>query len=486
MTLFFMLMLLATPAPKHYQPALDRFVEHALTELPTVPGLAVTVVQHNQVLTAKGYGLLDRERRIAANADSRYYIASSTKSMTALAALMLRERGQLDFNRSLKEWFPDIAFDPAVPADRITLKHLLSHTAGIDNEAVGIRLAYTGQHDRKTLETLLAQTTVNEKHPLGQFDYTNLGYNITAMIIQRATGKTWKEQADTLIFKPLAMNNTSAHYLPGDAATHARPYRDSERLALEKHSAILHAAGGIWSTSNDMARWLQFQLGNGRLGDQQIVSAALINESRGALVDIDKRFGHYQRDHYAYGWYLGQHQDQAFLHHFGSFPGNRAHVSLMPQADLGVAVMVNDSGAGFMLADIIADYAYRLTQDEAAAEREGRAAVAKLKQKATAYAERRAADLAKRAQRQWQLSAPLATYAGTYDHPELGRLEITPTDKTLAFQLGMLGCKAEPFEKPETVRVEMIPGSGAVAQFEKTDQGVVALTLMGLKFVKQR
>lgn len=489
MTYLLMLMMMTTPtnpAPDAYGAALDAFVGRCLAELPEVPGLAVTVVHGDQVLGAKAYGMLDLENRIPATAESRFYIASSTKSMTALVALMLRERGELDFKRSLKDWFPEVSFDPSIKADQINLTHLLSHTAGISNHAITMRLAYSGQHDPETLVRLLADTHANPKFPFGTFDYTNFGYNITALIIQRATGKSWKMQMEALLLKPLGMHQTTAYFKGKEAARYARPYLNGKRASLEKRDAILHAAGGLYASAADMSRWLAFQLNDGRVDGRQIVPASLIQESREPLADLEKSFGAYQRRHYAYGWYIGSSGERTLVHHFGSFPGARAHISMMPDRKTGVAVMVNSTGAGFVLADIVADYAYRLVEDPALAEKEGTAALADLLARRIKRTARIEAETAKRAARKWHLSAPLTAYAGVYEHPQIGRLEVKPAGETLQFKAGLMSCRAEAFERPEAVRVEMVPGSGSVATFEKGDDGVIAVKLMGTRFERVR
>jgi len=152
---------LLAAAPLHAQPtpsdaaafaeAMDAFVSETMDALGVVPGLAVAVVRGGEVVYLRGFGEADREAGGAVTPDTPFYIASATKPFTALAAVLLDRQGALDLDASLAALFPDVAFAPEVRAGEVTVRHLLSHTHGIENGPIGFRAAFSGEHTPETM-----------------------------------------------------------------------------------------------------------------------------------------------------------------------------------------------------------------------------------------------------------------------------------------------------------------------------------------------
>ena len=151
----------------------DMFIEKAFA-LDMTPGLAVSVVKGNDLIYAKGFGYADIEAKRLVTPETMFYIASTTKSFTAFAATLLHQRGELDLDQPLSGYLPKLRLQAPLSADDITLRDLLTHTHGIENDGpVVFRTAYTGEHHHDQLVALL------EKHPPAAngraFDYGNLG-----------------------------------------------------------------------------------------------------------------------------------------------------------------------------------------------------------------------------------------------------------------------------------------------------------------------
>ncbi len=458
----------------------DRVISGAFDAMEVVPGMAVAIVRGDQTIYLRGFGKADLESDIPATPETDFYLASVTKSFTSLAIALLDTRGELDLDASLASYFPEVEFDPALEAHRITLRDLLSHPSGLANFGITYRVAFTGEHTLDGLVEVLALSEPNEDNPLGSFQYTNTGYNIASMIMDRETGKPWQDQLRDLVFEPAGMHHTTAYAsLPRSedwpvAAPYAAFGVDGvTRLYLEKQDNTMQAAGGLYSTASDLARWITIQLNEGRIGDRQVFPAELIRETQRMQAETSGSFGPFGREGYGLGWYGGMLGEEELLHHFGGFAGFHAHTSFMPEHDIGVAVVVNESGAGTRMAGFVATFVYDwwlgLPDIEAVYTERTEDLVAQREQ----ARERVASGRASRAERTWQLTEPLDVYTGTYVSPKIGTAVVTIQTGTLAVRLGNMFAVSTPYTQTNTIRVELIPGRGQVFGFDVDEAGKV-------------
>jgi CubicO group peptidase (beta-lactamase class C family) len=193
-----------------FDKAYTNFIELATAEFGTKYGMAIAVVKDDRIIYEKYLGIADVDKNIKVSENTLFYIASVTKSFTAMAALILESKGKLDFNKSLAATFPEINFATELKADRITIEHLIVHTSGIENRPIGTLKAYTGSYEKDKLHTLLEKfTVVNTDAPFREFEYTNIGYNILELILEREIGSDWKSLVEQELLQPLKMNHTS-------------------------------------------------------------------------------------------------------------------------------------------------------------------------------------------------------------------------------------------------------------------------------------
>ena len=468
---------------------LEAFLGHALARLPAVPALSVAVARADGPIYAGAFGRADIEAGLSATADTSFYIASSTKSFVGLALALLDARGEIDLDWTLAGLAPDIAFAPEVRPSEVTLRHLLTHSHGLDGGAITFRLAYSGEHDPATLWRLLGRIEPNREAPLGTFEYGNIGYNVATMLVERRLGRAWQEIVETEVLEPLGLRRTVTRGLARARAdaVFAVPY-DSlvpdgpARLYLVKEDDTMQSAGGMYSSANDMARWLQVNLAAAR-GAPSPLPAAVVAATHAPAAALDQRFEMFQRTGYGLGWYSGEYEGETLFHSFGGFAGARAHVSFMPSRDLGVAVLANDQGAGFILADVVAVFAYTwFAAGAEAADRAGREMVERIVERAATRPARIAAERAERAQRPWRLSLPRSAYAGSYCNAEYGTVTLVERDGRLAMAMGRLRAEAEPFTQDEAVRIEAVPGSGTVLRFLVEDGAVAGAEGLGARF----
>ena len=456
----------------------ERFLEQAMARFPSMPAISVAIVHRGVPVFVKAKGRADIEAGIRATPDTPFYIASSTKSFVGTALALLDARGTIDLDWTMRELAPDVAFVPDIPADKITLRDLLSHRHGLAGDAMAFRLAYSGDYDAATLSRLLAQIKPDPETPFGTFRYGNIGYNIAALLIERRTGRRWQDIVQGELLGPLAMTETLTEGLANRSGPPvAAPYRGAERLYLVKDDRTMHAAGGMYASANDMARWLALQLADG--GELAQAAAA----ARAPVAALDTSFGPFRRTGYGLGWYAGPYAEQTLYHAFGSFVGARAHVSVLPAARLGVAAAANDEGAGFRVVDLAALYAYDWYLHGTAH------ADAKAAEQMDAFAgqwakqiDKVAAQRAERAARVSQLSLSPAAYAGDYCNADFGMISVTPQGAQLDLAMGRLHASSEAGTAPDTVRAELVPGQGEELRFIVAGGVATAIEAFGSRF----
>ena len=335
------------------------------------------------------------------------------------------------------------------------------------------RLAYSGEHDTATLWRLVGRMRSNREAPLGTFDYGNLGYNLATLLIERLLARRWQDIVRDEVLRPIGATQTHPDGLAELRRTQpfAAPYgfgpTGPERLNLLKIDSNMQSAGGLFSSGNDLSRWLTLQLAAHR-GDRRLpIPADLVTMTHRPIGTMSQSFGPYTRAGYGLGWYSGDFGGETLYHSFGGYAGARSHVSFMPSRDLGVALVTNDEGAGYLFVDIAAAYAYRWFQ--AGPEAAGREADERVEQLVTQAQRRRqsiAEDRARRASRPWRLSLPRAAYSGRYCNDDYGTLTIAADDSRIAVTMGAIETLAAPFTEPESIRLELIPGEGRPYQFE--------------------
>ena len=469
--------------------AIDQFKQD--TRYPA--GTAVIVVKDGKIAYQGYFGFADIAAKTPVDAETVFYIASATKPFFALNALLAQDAGRLDTGTTLQAMFPDAHFSEVDPS-AVTLRHLLTHTSGIDNVALGWATAFSGVHDATSRQRLVLQSRPNAESPLGTFDYTNIGYNIASVWLDRIDAAPWQAQLDARIFAPLRMRHTTALASQADARgwTVAKPYAfvSADRnvpLYLRKTDATMHAAGGMLSTAPDLANFLIAQLANGELDGTQRLPASVIHASQQRQATTDSKYLDFPRDGYAWGWYTGDYKGRRMLHHFGGFAGFHAHLSFMPDANIGLVVLNNEDVLGARLTNLIADCAYGIALDEPEIATKAKERFVQLAEDTATLEQAAIRQRDALRARPWRLSLPRETYAGRYVHADLGEMSVTrQDDDALALRWGQLQAVASGYDKPDHVRVEFVPNSGQVLEFVVDAGKVQGLVLDGMRFDKVR
>lgn len=470
----------------NFQKEAKHYFEKTIAEL-GIPGFAIVVTQGDKTILAEGYGSADFENQVSANSTTSYYIASATKSFTALLAVILNDEGVLKLDDPLQKYFPDLANASNPDFSKVTIRDLLTHTSGLENNSIAWRVAYSGEHDQSILLDLMKYTAPNEVG-YGNYEYSNIGYTIYSIILEKVTGTSWQNWMQKKVFDPIGMQRTTAFISRAEKENYvrARPYIFIDsllRISLEKKDNTMHAAGGLISTPNDMAKWLKVQVGMGKLNGKQIFPESTMISAQEELVTVPESERVFQPTHYGYGWLHGTYEGHKVIHHFGGFAGFSTHVSFMPDEEIGVTVMINEALSGDKLMNLVATFVYDFYLEKSDWS-DYDASIKAFSERLKEGRKMMSAGIADRNNRPWLLSLQRSEYVGSYQSDEYGIVKIEDGPSGFQVSAGNLKCISTPFKNEDGIRVELIPGSGQVIEFQKENNKIAGLKYDGIYFMK--
>ncbi len=473
----------------------DAFIRKVMARLPEIPGVAIVVIKDDKPVYLRAVGMADKEAGVKADTDTLYYIASSTKSFMAMAAALLDKEGKIRLDDPITKYAAGLTFKESIP-DKVTVRNLLTHTSGLRNSPLTFRMAYSGESDEKDMMRVFADATTYDDTRFGKYAYDNLGYNIYALLVQRTLHKKWQDVLQEKIFGPLKMRHTTAYVSKTHAAkmSVAKGYLFSPETGtivpspLAKQDNNMQSAGGMFASISDLGRWLRLNMNGGKLDGKQVIPADIITSIHSGYTQTTREQGPFKGNgsgEYGLGWQIGKYADEKVIYHFGGFPGWTCHISYMPDKNIGVAVLVNESTAGGDVGHTLATYAYDWwlgTADREAKYEAGLDAGAGNYNKMQQGLQAAFRDRAKRTS---QLTKSLPEYAGRYTNDLFGNIQISVRQNMLGLTYGNINVVSTPYMQKDTIRVEIFPGQGEVIQFGfNADGGVDSLTYSGMKFVR--
>lgn len=459
----------------------DRFADE-LVEMGAAPGIGLAIVQNDWVLHARGFGVADMDAGRRVDTETAFYIASSSKAITATAVIALADRGLLDLHAPITAYVPELRFRPPLDADAVTIHDLLTMTHGIQQELgpVVFRTAFTGDFTRAQL--------IDAMHDYGpsstgrRFAYGNLGYNLLGMVLESTSSESWKEVVRQEVLDPFGMDQTTGYVSRIPPERLAQPHGflpdGFERVPLRKADANMHAAGGHFATARDLARFVAVHLSGRAVGGRGTVpSWSALQATQRQHVEQDRQFLSLHRFGWGYGWDLSTYEGDTVVHRFGGFPGYHSHMSFMPRQGIGVVVLLNAGGPSALAADLMATYVYDRLLGKTGVEDTYAARIDSFRARLEEARRGLAAHLAERKARLGPLSHPLEHYAGVYESPRFGRMEWRVVANGLEVRMGVARSRAEVFDASEDMlRAELTGGS--VLDFEFPPDGGPASSLI--------
>jgi CubicO group peptidase (beta-lactamase class C family) len=291
------------------------------------------------------------------------------------------------------------------------------------------------------------------------------------------TGKPWKDFLADRVFAPLQMRDATCYAtkLYTNPLT-AWPIVDKsgkwELAQLVKNDEVMHAAGGMGASVADLGHWLQFQFTGKTPEGRQLISPKLLREVHTRQVSRarpDAGPAGFVRDGYSLGWFTGSFNGHPMLEHGGGYAGTETLVSMLPQDQVGVAVLVNQSGSGIPL--MVAADVYAKLLDLPSVD------LLPLIRKNMARLQKRAASVAERA---WQaptakygLSLPIDRYLGTYASPVWGQAKVTASEERLMLRVGALELRWHALGD-DRFEIELPPSDVRQGRFQHDDKSLVS------------
>lgn len=314
------------------QPARDAEIDRLMQRYDgNVPGASLLVLRNGEALVRRGYGRSDLEREVESGPATGYRLASISKQFTAAAILLLAQDGKLGIDDPVRQWLPSLPH----AADAVTLRHLLTHTSGLVDYEDLMAEPYHGQIRDAGVLALLAGQDRLYFAPGSAYRYSNSGYALLALVVERASGIAYPEFLRTRIFAPLHMHDTLAYVDGGPGVPH-RAWGYSEvdgrwqRTDQSSTSAVL-GDGGIYSSIDDLARW------DAALYDDRLLSDASRALAFSPQVEVT---GEGYQAGYGFGWRITGDS----LWHSGETIGFRNVIVRWPQRRLTVVVLTNRNG----------------------------------------------------------------------------------------------------------------------------------------------
>ena len=246
----------------------------------------------------------------------------------------------------------------------------------------------------------------------------------------------------------------------------------------------MQSAGGVFASISDIGRWLNMNMNDGKLDGKQVMPADVIRAAHTGYTKTTRDTPPFLGDgEYGLGWQIGKYKNDKVIYHHGGFSGYVSHISFMPDKRIAVAVLVNDDTAGGRAAHMLATYAYDWWLHNETVEADYAKQLQNLFDGYERGKQQLAAAAGERAKRTSQLTKPAAEYAGKYSNEYFGTIDITSNGNELTVRLGNIKYIATAFTEKETIRVEMIPGTGEVIKFIKNaDEKIESLTYAGAAF----
>lgn len=295
------------------------------------PGIAVSVIKDNEVVYQKGFGMANLEYGIPITTKTKFHVASLSKQFTAFLILKLQEEGLLSVNDDIRTYIPEL---PDY-GNTITINHLLTHSSGIRDQWRLLELAGWRLDDviktEQIFKLIIKQKELNFL-PGDSFGYSNSGFTLLAIIVERLTNMSFAHYAKQTIFDPLQMND-SFFYDDHEEIMSNRAYsykKENKRLKKSNLNFATVGPTGLFTTIEDMNKWaLNFK--NITIGNERIFQS--MNQK------AQKNDGSVSS--YAKGQFVKAHNGFKMIYHSGSDAGYRCYFARFPELGYEFIIFAN-------------------------------------------------------------------------------------------------------------------------------------------------
>ncbi|GAB3728951.1 serine hydrolase domain-containing protein [Luteimonas pelagia] len=345
----------ATPTAQTARPLANGFdvrefesMAQALVANQRVPGLAMAIVHDGRVLSARGYGITDVRAAEPVDAHTVFRLASLSKGFAGTLTGMLVSEGALRWDSRVAEYMPQFRLNDPIAARQLTVADVLSHRVGLPHHTYDRDIESNA--DYRDLVNRLYQTPLRCA-PGACYGYQNVAFSLIGDVVFAATGQFYSQAIERRLFGPLGMVDASLGLEGIEASSRwARPHVRGRggwvSLRPKPTYYRLPPAAGVNASAHDMAQWLLAQGGH----RPDVLPAPLLATLHTPLVDTPTEIrggaGSWRRQRlqaagYGLGWRIYDYAGHDLVYHAGAVQGYRGMIALLPDRDLGIAVLWN-------------------------------------------------------------------------------------------------------------------------------------------------
>ena len=312
--------------------AIDKFVTGQMQQN-SVPGMALAITCGDRILYLKGYGKDGNNREITPQ--TQFFIASVSKSLTALATMQLVEAKRINLDTPLKTYLPEFTLADEQAAEKITVRQLLNQTGGLSDGGFSESQNPPPNSIAEQIENLKNARLTTQ--PGTEFHYFNPNYAILARIVEKVSGQTFSDYLQANIFTPLKMSQTFNAITSMEAKEKADNLAKGHLVAFgitfsrAEMDGYLGGSGGVISTAENMANYLVMQNNGGNFGGKNLISPDGLELMRTPPPNI--------KSSYAMGWETRTENDRRVIEHNGILSTFYADAILLPDEQYGIVLL---------------------------------------------------------------------------------------------------------------------------------------------------
>jgi len=341
----------ASPAPtgEISEPMIDGLVRYAM-QSHRLPGVVLSVVRGGRLVLARGWGHARLDAEMPADPRSTLFrVASISKPVTFTAIMQLVEAGHLDLDAPISDYLDDVEIRGSSRYGPITMRHLMTHTAGFEDTYVGHFHADSPDTDASRTAYLNRYQPERVRAPGETISYSNYGVALAGQVLENLTAQPFAQAMDRNLLQPIGMTRTSFRDGPrldtSLAKARARAYRwhrgQYEAYGPPYVPQGLYPAGSMSTTATDMARFMRAHLNAGAIGEARLLEPRTTSTMHRVIArNADGVPGN------AHGFWSGRVAGYETLEHGGSVLGFRANLVMVPELDLGIFVATNGDEGG--------------------------------------------------------------------------------------------------------------------------------------------
>jgi beta-lactamase class C len=325
----------------------ESFIQNAIKK-GIAPGAALAIVKDSSIIYLKGFGLKQVGKPDSINTNTVFRLGSVSKCFASVLTGTLVNDHVVDWDDPVIKYLPDFALKSKDYTQKLTLRHVLSHTMGLPYHAFTNMI-----EERAPLDTLLKELRYLDLNgePGKVYSYQNVGYSVIGKVIETATNHSFEEMLKEKLFGPLRMKNSSASFQSmmnnnNKALPHLLSRSRWVSVPVSDTYYDVAPAGGVNASIADMALWLKALLGN----DQEVLNDQTLNqifEPQVRAISKNRNFWQWQRpkaSYYALGWRVLAFKNDTIEYHGGYVNGYRSEVAIDRKNKLAICILTNSAG----------------------------------------------------------------------------------------------------------------------------------------------